>query len=61
MNQKPQAKKSSESAGKTTLIKSGTRAKINSRTAAKTCRWRDLERPQSSEMDRKRNSKKKTE
>jgi hypothetical protein len=61
MNQKPPAKKSSESAGKTTLIKSGTRAKINSSTAAKTCRWRDCERPQSSEIDRKRNSQRKTE
>jgi hypothetical protein len=61
MNQKPQAKKSSESAGKTTLIKSRTGAKINSSTAANICRWRDLERPQSSEIDRKRNSKRKTE
>ena len=54
-------KKSSASAGKTTLIKSGTMAKINSSTVAKTCRWRDLDSLKSSEMDRKRNPKRKTE
>jgi hypothetical protein len=36
-------------------------AKINSSTAAKTCRWRDLGSIKSSEMDRKRNPKIKIE